>query len=67
MVILAISCGVCNAPYICDNLHRPGTPCGNPEQQFCINDVENLDDGSRVVSRRWVLCLLAKFRINNAE
>ena len=46
MFILAISCGVCNAPYICDNLHRPGTPCGNPEQQFCINDVENLDDDS---------------------
>ena len=46
MFILAISCGVCNGPYICDNVHRPGTPCGNSEQQFCINDVENLDDDS---------------------
>ena len=67
MFILAISCGLCVPPYYCDNLHGPHASCGNPEQQFCINDVENHDDGSRIVTKRWVLCLLAKFRINNAE
>ena len=67
MFILAISCSVCYGPHICDNVYIPATRCNNPEQQFCINDVENNGDGSRIVTKRWVLCLLAKFRINNAE
>ena len=67
MFILAISCHLCRWPrFICERAHAPQI-CQRPEQQFCINDVENLDGGSRFVTRRWVFCLLAKFRINDVE
>ena len=65
MFILAISCHLCRGPkFICERAHAPQI-CLRPEQQFCINDVENLDDGSRFVTRRWVFCLLTTFSIND--
>jgi len=46
------SCHACKGPkFICERSHLPAA-CPSPEQQWCINDVENLIDGSRYVSRR---------------
>lgn len=46
------TCHACKGPrFICERSHVPAT-CPSPAQQWCINDVENLIDGSRYVSRR---------------
>ncbi|WP_062569558.1 PKD domain-containing protein [Pseudoalteromonas arabiensis] len=61
-----VSCDVCRGPkFICERSHKTAVcgsdAAGNPESlasaefykyQYCINDVENLIDGSRYVTRR---------------
>ncbi|VDI74361.1 Hypothetical predicted protein, partial [Mytilus galloprovincialis] len=47
-----ISCHLCRGPkFICERSYASAV-CPDPSQQFCINDVENLKDGSRYVTRR---------------
>jgi hypothetical protein len=47
-----VSCHLCRGPkFICERAHAPQR-CARKEHQYCINDVENLQDGSRYVTRR---------------
>ncbi|WP_093327232.1 hypothetical protein [Thalassotalea agarivorans] len=46
------SCHLCRGPkFICERSYIP-KKCDNGTQQYCVNDVENLIDGSRYVTRR---------------
>ena len=47
------TCHLCRgAPkFICERAHR-SAKCEHPEHQFCINEIENLIDGSRYVTRK---------------
>ena len=50
--LFTVSCHLCRGPkFICERAHAPQV-CLRPEHQYCINDVENLQDGSRFVTRR---------------
>jgi hypothetical protein len=45
--LFTVSCHLCRGPkFICERAHAPQV-CLRPEHQYCINDVENLQDGSR--------------------
>lgn len=61
--VLPISCHLCRGPkFICERSHEPKVCVATSAQkakgivdsdlQYCINDIENLRDGSRYVTRR---------------
>ncbi len=75
-----VSCDYCRGPkFICERSHKTGvcgTTAGNPENlpaaehykyQYCINDVENLIDGSRYVTRRCATAEKVNEEFNNRK
>lgn len=66
--VAPVSCHLCQGPkFICERSHATQVCADNPVETYCINNVENLRDGSRYVTRECATAQKARDAFNTAD